>query len=193
MQTPQDVITCVLSFFEINGLRLVETIDTPEEDKNLARAWRDLLRRKQKLSAEVRGQAESLEVRMVITSVTSWYEKSGRRPSRGRDSSDDEKQLARTWRTTLGLVKDKESLLSACVREQAEYLETLMSSQYVAKEVTLDAVNEWMMDHKRYPQRDRDGEEGVLAQKWKYLRSLKSSHSEVVVKGVKELEKLNKL
>ena len=89
MATPEDVITSATEFYEKNGLRLVETIDLAEAEKNLARAWRDLLKRKQKLSAEVRAQAESLEARMVITSVTHWYEKSGRRPSEGKNSHDE--------------------------------------------------------------------------------------------------------
>jgi len=102
MRGAQAIITSVASWYEKNGRRPVESKNSQNEERRLARKWRDML--KSNLDFHIRKEAEDLEARMGqkvdeqcqrVDRVVTWVEGHKRRPR--RDRYGEEGKVAMLW------------------------------------------------------------------------------------------------
>ena len=117
MSEAECVIASVTSWYEKNMQRPVESKTKPDEEQQLARSWRALLKRKSKLPADVRAEAEKLKARLEtkpgqtvagpIDRLVEWMEEHKRRPRYHRDG--EEGKFAQLW---MRYSKDASSLPS---------------------------------------------------------------------------------
>ena len=128
------VIDSVRDWYTVKGLRLDANNAASPREQKLLKSWHEVLKRKTLLSVELREQVESLERRMIITSVRNWYEKVGKKPACGSKSSIEERVLAKAWQALLkeskgvSLSKGSKGSFSDIVRGLVKELEEEMTA-----------------------------------------------------------------